>query len=89
MPITKEKKSELIEKFGKDPKNTGRPEVQIAILTERINDLTQHSKSSPIDFHSRHGLLKLVGKRRRLLNYLKNQDAELYRNLIKELGIRR
>jgi small subunit ribosomal protein S15 len=89
MPITKEKKSELIEKFGKDAKNSGSTEAQIAILTERINDLTQHSKSNPKDSHSRRGLLQLVGKRRRLLDYLKKRDVEAYRDLIKDLGIRR
>jgi small subunit ribosomal protein S15 len=89
MPITKEKKSELIEKFGQDVKNSGNTEAQIAILTERINELTQHAKANPKDSHSRRGLLKLVGKRRRLLDYLKKRDIEGYRNLIGDLGIRR
>ena len=87
--ITKEKKQELVSKFGKDDNDTGHPEVQIAILTERIKQLTEHMQTHTKDHTSRRGLLKLVGKRRRLLNYLTDQDIERYRALIKELGIRK
>ena len=89
MAITKAQKAELVSKFGGDVKNTGSAEAQIAILTARINDLTSHFKTHPKDFHSRRGLLKLVGRRRRLLDYIKARDIERYRSLIKELGIRR
>ena len=89
MPVAQERKSELIEKFGNDVKNTGSTEAQIALLTERINELTGHFKTHPKDFHSRRGLLKLVGQRRRLLDYFKSRDINGYRSLIKELGIRR
>ena len=82
-------KSEIISQFKKHDKDTGSSEVQIALLTERINHLTEHFKLHKKDFHSRRGLLKLVGQRRRLLNYLKNKDLEHYRSLIKSLGIRR
>ncbi len=89
MSVTKEKKSELVSKFGGGEKNTGSTEAQIAILTERINDLNKHFKQNTKDHHSRRGLLMLVGKRRRLLDYLKGKDIEKYRELIKELNIRR
>ncbi len=89
MPVTKEQKAELVEKYGQEAKNTGSTEAQIAILTARINDLTGHFKTHAKDFHSRRGLLKMVGKRRRLLDYIKSSDIERYRSLIKELGLRR
>lgn len=87
--ITKERKLELIKKFGKDEKDSGRPEVQIALLTERINDLTSHFEAHKKDHHSRRGLLMMVGKRRRLLDYLMKKDIERYRAIIKELNIRK
>ena len=80
---------ELINKFGKNDRDTGRTEVQVAILTNRINYLTEHSKSNPKDFHSRRGLLKLVGRRRRLLDYINDRDPVRYRTLIEHLGLRR
>ncbi|MDZ7316968.1 MAG: 30S ribosomal protein S15 [candidate division KSB1 bacterium] len=89
MTMTKEQKAALIAEYGKDPSDTGSPAVQIALLTARINDLTKHFQAHPKDHHSRRGLLKMVGKRRRLLNYLKNQDINEYRALIEKLGIRR
>ncbi|MGF1671470.1 MAG: 30S ribosomal protein S15 [Balneolaceae bacterium] len=89
MSISKEKKSELVEKYGGSPDNSGATEAQIAILTERINHLTGHLKNNSKDHASRLGLLKMVGKRRRLLRYLMNNDIEKYRSLIKELGIRK
>ncbi len=89
MPLTKERKAELVKQFGKDEHDSGRTEVQIAILTERINDLRDHFKEHTKDHHSRRGLLMMVGKRRRLLDYLKDNDVQKYRALIKELGIRR
>jgi small subunit ribosomal protein S15 len=87
--ITKEEKQELVDRFGKSADDTGTPEVQIAIFTKRINRLTDHLKDHPQDHSTRHGLLKLVGKRRRLLNYLQNNEIERYRTLIKELGLRK
>ncbi len=87
--ITKERKLEIIKKFGKDEKDSGRPEVQIALLTERINDLTNHFESHKKDHHSRRGLMMMVGKRRRLLDYLMKKDIERYRTIIKELNIRK
>lgn len=87
--IAKERKAELIEQFGKDGSDTGTPEVQIAIFSARINELTDHLKSHPKDHSTRRGLLKLVGKRRRLLNYLMSSDIERYRTIIAELGIRK
>lgn len=87
--LTKERKLEIIKKFGKNEKDSGRPEVQIALLTERINDLTSHFESHKKDHHSRRGLLMMVGKRRRLLNYLMKKDIERYRAVIKELNIRK
>ncbi len=89
MPLTKEKKREIVEKFGDNPNDTGKAEVQIALLTERINELTKHFQEHKKDFHSRLGLLKMVGKRRRLLKYLMKKDINRYRQIIKELGIRR
>jgi small subunit ribosomal protein S15 len=87
--VTKEKKSELVAKYGGSAKNTGSSEAQIALLTEHINDLTTHLKTHAKDNHSRFGLLKLVGKRKRLLNYLTKTDINRYRAIIKELGIRK
>ncbi len=89
MSITKERKEEIVEKFGGSKENTGSTEAQIAILTERINDLTEHLKDHKQDHASRRGLLKMVGKRKKLLNYLKKNDIEKYRELISELGIRK
>ncbi len=84
-----EKKKEIIQKFSTHEKDTGSPEVQVALLSERIGYLTEHFKSNQKDHHSRRGLLKLVGQRRRLLNYLREKDMDRYRNLIQELGIRK
>lgn len=89
MAITKERKEEIVEEFGGSVENTGSTEAQIAILTERINDLTGHLKGNKQDHHSRRGLLKLVGKRRDLLNYQKKKDIETYRELINKLDIRK
>ena len=89
MSITKEKKEELIIAHKKHDKDTGSPEVQIALLSERISNLTEHFKIHKKDHHSRRGLLKLVGQRRRLLDYLKSKDVERYREIIKKLGIRK
>ncbi len=82
-------KSEIIGKFKKHESDTGSPEVQVALLTERINYLTEHFKVHTKDFHSRRGLLKLVGQRRRLLDYLKKKDLQRYRDIVKTLGLRR
>lgn len=87
--ITKEIKQELIQKFGKSDTDTGSAEVQIAMLTHRINHLQQHFKTHAKDFAGRRGLLKLVGQRRNFLDYLRNKDIERYRSLIKELGLRK
>ncbi len=89
MPLTKEAKQELIAKHGRAEADTGSPEVQIAMLTRRINDLTEHLRRHPKDHYSRRGLLKLVGRRRRFLNYLQRENLEGYRALIRELGLRR
>lgn len=89
MTLTQEKKSELVERFGSGSADTGRTEVQIALLTERINELTEHLRTHKKDHHSRRGLLMLVGRRRRLLNYLQRDDLERYRALVKELGLRK
>jgi len=86
--ITKEQKLELVKQYGKNEQDTGSAEVQVAILTARIKELTEHMKSHKKDFHTRRGLLMLVGKRRRLLSYIKKNDIENYRSLIKSLGIR-
>ena len=87
--ISKETKAELIQAYGRKEGDTGSPEVQIAILTERINELTEHLKVNQKDHHSRRGLLKMVGQRRGLLAYLKKIDIERYRSLIERLGIRK
>jgi len=87
--LTPEAKKEIIERFKTNEQDTGSPEVQIALLSNRIKYLTEHFKVHKKDHHSRRGLLKLVGQRRRLLNYLKRKDMEKYKNLIKELGIRK
>jgi small subunit ribosomal protein S15 len=89
MTVTAQRKQELVYTFGKVPGDTGSAEVQIALLTERINELTQHLRTHGKDHHSRRGLLMMVGKRRRLLNYLQRKDLEGYRALIRELGLRR
>ena len=89
MPLATEKKAEIISKFQKREGDTGSPEVQIALLTQRISDLTEHMKTHPKDFHSRRGLLKLVGQRRNLLNYVKKNSFDRYRAIITELGLRR
>ena len=88
MALSKEQKQQVIGKFKKHEGDSGSPEVQIALLTERINTLSSHFKSHAKDHHSRRGLLKMVGQRKRLLAYLKKKDLEGYRALIKELGIR-
>ena len=89
MSITKEKKAELIKQFATKEGDTGSPEVQIAVLTERIRNLTEHMKDHKKDFISRRGLLLLVGQRRRLLDYVKKQDPARYETLIKRLGLRK
>lgn len=88
LSISKERTAELMAEFGKTPQDSGSAEVQVAILSERIKNLTEHLKEHPKDHHSRRGLLMLVGKRRRLLVYIKNRDVLEYRELIKKLGIR-
>ena len=87
--ITKEKKQAIIAEYATTPGDTGSPEVQVAVLTARIAELTEHLKENPKDHHSRRGLLKMVGKRRNLLKYLKNVDIERYRSLIERLGLRK
>ncbi|TYO99720.1 SSU ribosomal protein S15P [Geothermobacter ehrlichii] len=87
--LATEQKQNIIAKFQKHEGDTGSPEVQIALLSERINYLTEHFRTHKKDHHSRRGLLKIVGQRRRLLDYLKRKDVERYRAIIKELGIRR
>ncbi|MCC8060385.1 MAG: 30S ribosomal protein S15 [Clostridiales bacterium] len=87
--ISKEKKAEIIAAYGRKPGDTGSPEVQIAILTERIAELTAHLQKNQKDHHSRRGLLKMVGQRRGLLDYLKKSDLDAYRALIEKLGIRK
>ena len=89
MALTKDKKVALIGEYKTHPSDTGSPEVQVALLSDRINYLTEHFKSHAKDHHSRRGLLKLVGQRRRLLDYLKSKDANRYAELIKRLGIRK
>jgi small subunit ribosomal protein S15 len=89
MTLTQEDKLEVVGRFGKDAQDTGATEVQIALLTRRINDLTEHLRTHKHDHHSRRGLLMLVGRRRRFLNYLQKKDLERYRSLIRELGLRR
>ncbi len=87
--MTKEQKLEIVKQFGKNEKDSGKSEVQIALLTKRINDLTDHFNVHKKDHHSRRGLLMMVGKRRRLLDYLANKDIARYRAIIKELNIRK
>jgi small subunit ribosomal protein S15 len=89
MSLTVEAKREIVQKFGKTESDTGSPEVQIALLTARINHLTEHLREHKHDHHSRRGLLMLVGQRRRLLNYLQRHHLDRYRTLIGELGLRR
>lgn len=89
MPLERARKSEIVEAYKRHPSDTGSPEVQIALLSERINYLTDHFKVHAKDHHSRRGLLKLVGQRRRLLDYLKSKDVERYRAVIEKLGMRR
>lgn len=88
MALTKERKQELIQEFQRFPGDTGSPEVQIALLTERIRQITEHLKKHRKDVHSRYGLIKLVGKRKRLLRYLKREDFQKYQEVIQKLGIR-
>ena len=89
MALTKERKQELIKEFAKSENDTGSAEVQIAILTEEINNLTEHLKTHIHDFHSRRGLLKKVGQRRNMLNYLAKKDINRYREVVKKLGLRK
>jgi small subunit ribosomal protein S15 len=89
MALTQERKQELIAQFGDSPTDTGKTEVQVAMLTERINELTDHLRTHRKDHSSRRGLLMLVGRRRRFLNYLQREDLERYRSVIRELGLRR
>ena len=87
--LAKEKKQAIIAEYGRTPGDTGSPEVQVALLTARINELTEHLKENQKDHHSRRGLLKMVGQRRGLLDYLKKNDIERYRSLIERLGLRK
>ena len=87
--ISKEKKQAIINEYARTPGDTGSPEVQVAVLTARIQELTEHLKDNPKDHHSRRGLLKMVGQRRGMLDYLKNKDIERYRSLIERLGLRK
>ncbi|NHA69011.1 30S ribosomal protein S15 [Phycicoccus flavus] len=89
MPLSTDVKKQIIDEYGSAEGDTGSPEVQIALLTQRIKDLTEHSRQHAHDHHSRRGLLLLVGRRRRLLRYLESIDVERYRSLIKRLGLRR
>ncbi len=89
MPLTKDEKQEIIKKYGKSGKDSGSPEVQIAILTERINELGSHFETHKGDHHSRTGLLRMVGKRRRLLEYLQSRNIERYRKIVEELHLRK
>jgi len=89
MPLTVDDKREIVRKFGRDENDTGSAEVQVALLTARINQLTEHLRAHKHDHHSRRGLLMLVGQRRRLLNYLQRRQLDRYRSLIAELGLRR
>ena len=88
MSLTQERKAEIVSQFGENAQDTGNTRVQIALLTQRINDLTGHLREHSKDHHSRRGLLKMVGKRRRLLDYLRRNDLEGYRTLIADLGLR-
>lgn len=87
--IAKEKKQAIIAEYGRTPGDTGSPEVQVAVLTARIQELTEHLKQNPKDHHSRRGMLKMIGKRRNLLAYLKEIDIDRYRSLIERLGLRK
>ena len=87
--ISKEKKTAIMEEYARTPGDTGSPEVQVAVLTARIQELTEHLKENPKDYHSRRGMLKMIGKRRNLLAYLKEIDIERYRSLIERLGLRK
>lgn len=89
MSLTVEQTAKVIEEYRRDPKDTGSPEVQVALLTTRINELGEHFQTHKQDHHSRRGLLKLVNQRRRLLDYLKKKDSERYHSLIQRLGLRR
>ncbi|MCF8495106.1 MAG: 30S ribosomal protein S15 [Alphaproteobacteria bacterium] len=89
MSITVERKAEVIKEYQTEPNDTGSPEVQVAILTERINNMSEHMQSHKKDFHSRRGLLAMVGRRRKLLDYLKSKSEERYQTIISRLGIRR
>lgn len=89
MVLTKEEKTKIIEQYRINEKDTGSPEVQIAVLSYRINNLTEHLKANKKDHHSRRGLLQMVGQRRGFLNYLKENDIERYRNIVAKLGLRR
>ena len=89
MPLTKEEKVEHVQKFGKHETDTGSPEVQVALLTARINGLNDHFKANVKDHHSRRGLLRMVSRRRKLLDYLKSRNADSYRTLIEKLGLRK
>jgi len=89
MALQQAEKAEIIEKFGRKPKDTASPEVQVALLTRRINELQNHFSAHHKDHHSRRGLLKMVGRRRRLLEYLAREDSERYKNLIGALGLRK
>jgi small subunit ribosomal protein S15 len=89
MSLTQERKAEIVAQFGANAQDTGNTRVQVALLTQRINDLTGHLRTHRKDHHSRRGLLMLVGQRRRLLNYMQRSDLEGYRSLIRELGLRR
>jgi small subunit ribosomal protein S15 len=89
MTLTQERKAEIVSQFGESAADTGNTRVQVALLTQRINDLTAHLRTHKKDHHSRRGLLMLVGQRRRLLNYMQRNDLEGYRSLIRELGLRR
>ncbi len=88
MSINLKNKAQIVEKFGKDAKDTGSVDVQVALLTEKINELTEHLKANPKDFQGRRGLLMMVGRRKNLLSYLKKIDLERYRDLIKKLNLR-
>ena len=89
MTLTQERKREIVEQFGAGAEDTGNTRVQVALLTARINELTDHLRTHSKDHHSRRGLLMLVGQRRRLLNYLQRTDLEGYRSLVRELGLRK
>ncbi len=89
MPLTTARTAEIVAEYGTKPGDTGSPEVQVALLTERIRELTEHARQHPHDHHSRRGLLLLVGQRKRMLRYLEDIDVERYRSLIKRLGLRR